>query len=337
MRNIPENITKAIHHRPVKGQSLQEFSVILGLVVVLSVGIVTGLGNQISGFLTRENNVMFGDGTQDSGKVKQLAGLLEKPALQVTGGKELNLPGRAPVTIPLKNGGILQINNVPTNLSEAVNTTSVDGVARQLADTLKATATALEQSKEVTPEQANFLRNLANQGHYMAALQQSVVSAAESAQGNRDTFIHSITTVNGNSIPTETAIVELGYYNGYDGALGTTHVNVNSDPSIQKYLDIFKAQGVIKTQEAAIGMELYKTIKAYQQAEDSGALSNPAVKQLVQGMTQNIVTLSDVVQDAYANRPLGEIQGSIHASLTHASSGGICTAGQRQDSGIQCL
>lgn len=139
------------------GQSLQEYAIVLGLVVVVAIPVVMTMGGQVSN--------MLGSVPENESQFNQLVGLLEGPG-------SASVP-ESMIQLPLKNNPGLtasvnpatgEINLFPNgSLSSGANTTSVDGLTADVLEQVNEMLQSgtLPNGKPLSPKQKQKLQQMA--------------------------------------------------------------------------------------------------------------------------------------------------------------------------------
>ncbi len=149
-----------------KGQALNEYLLIGGVIVLASVVAVGLLGQQLSG--------MFSNMIQaDAGPAASVA-RVEVLDLGLAAG-----PGTQTVTFPFRNGDetvMFSIPNYPANFAQAVETAGASGASERLAVFLSQMAAHLESLDPPQMEEAALLRELSEHGFLLATRHQNLES-----------------------------------------------------------------------------------------------------------------------------------------------------------------
>lgn len=328
--SIMETTLKTVikwHLRPELGQSLVEYSLILGVVVVLSIAGLMLCGQSVQAALTSLSGILtssFGKGTMNAAKLpgggKAGGGVLSSSGVSVGGSGTASSGSVKGVTLTLSNGQQINLNNFPTHdLQTSVSTTGANGTTLTLANTLTSIAQNLLTEGVITPEQASSLEALANQGHTLAQIARIVENAAKSATSTQE-YLNTKGVINGKTY----TVNEIGdSLIGYDIMDGVTMPDNPLDPRLYR------------------GSELQHFVSLYEDALNSGALSEPAVKSTVTELASQIAVLNQSVAMAdwgvaVEGNAVNQFNNLTVSSITHYKSAGICTAGSGVDTGVSC-
>lgn len=303
------------------GQSMTEYALIGALVALLAIPAMLFLGGHLSGIL---------GGMVSGGKdTVQLANTV--PAIQATDEDAPSKPAAstgeaAQAVIGTAKGTMLIIANYPEKLSESVQTVGANGTTELLASQMAEMARQLVSTGELTEDQYDKFMMLANQGHRMAEMEKLVENAFKTTSKPSDLQKRNI-VFDGYVYSAENINYMLGFDTG-DIALNGGLVNdptVVSDP-----LTDSRAR-----EEILVFQNMYKDLLA------SGALQDPAVKQVVESLARDIGSLSNIISCAgmavlYEDVPLDTLQDKLVSDTTHLDSQGICSTGSGKDSGTNC-
>jgi Flp pilus assembly pilin Flp len=290
---------------PTSGQGVSEYGLIMALLAIAAVSALTLLGNS----LNLGFNTMV---PAPSSRITSPTAGSQPDVSSHSSGTTLQsyAPWERPLHITLQNGSQITINGYPDNLSKAIMTVGANGTTTQLLATLERLIDELRSKSEITEAQASALRTLANRGHDMA---------------EREKFIEDYLSNSQNSRPQagEAVTYKGKTYSGLD--------------EFSRSLDILSS-GLKKESQAAFD-------EAYQEALNSAALQDPAVRAVVDSLVQDIVNIADVFggeTSAFLTRPekyptYQDLLESTASKQTHQDSAEICKVGDRKDSGIQCL
>lgn len=289
-----------------RGQALAEYGLAGGCVLVVSIVAL----NQIGSFLN----------TSFSGLMSNKAGAY-KVAGAATGSESTTSAETNIIVKPsITPQSILDTNSTPmspTTLINSVVTTGANGTTNILADRLGTEASLLLAEGKIDQNQYNTLFALANQGHKLAQIegliQQLTQSSTNSTQLNSQTVL-----LDGKSVTVADLNALIGYKDNY---WGITANPLNSN---------------IPT-----GPELHSFISLYQSALSNGSLSDPATRQVVAQLSEDIATINEGVTEGldtiYRNGASpSQISANIADRVTDMKSSQICNSGGGVDFGVQC-
>jgi hypothetical protein len=295
-----------IARRPLSslGQGISEYGLTLALAAIVALGAFALLGN----------NLKLGFNSMLPKPPSPIASLPAGNQLDVSGhssgtASQPNAAWERPLQITLKNGSQITIDGYPDNLSKSIMTVGANGTTTQLLATLEHLIGELLDKVEITEAQASALRTLANRGHDLA---------------NREKVIEDRLIDRQNGIPqTEGPVTYKGKtYGGLD--------------TFARSIDILNS-GLQKESQASFD-------DAYQQALNSAALQDPAVRAVVDSLVQDIAGIADVFggeTSAILTRPEAghSLQNLLEATAskqTHQDSAEICTTDNGSDTGVHC-
>lgn len=302
-----------------QGQSLQEYAMLFGLVVIVAVAAVSTLGNQSSALIDNSRQTLVGSKSPFS----KNAGLLQSAPLAI--------PGVTTATVTLADGSKITLTDYPTDLAQSVETVGVDGTSKLLAATLKSLAKQLRDSGKISDIEFDQLASLSNKGYQLAEIEGMIEDAARGAK-DRNTFIQSSFGVGDTHYG---SLAELARSIGWQGA------DDQSD-SLIDFLDsrsLYKKGGMLMP-----GEFLYSFYDSFRAVDEGGKITDPVVSALVLKLTEQIASLSDsletVTTDIVSLPEEGEINALLKSKLTSRlgtyKAGGICALGGGAESGVQC-
>jgi Flp pilus assembly pilin Flp len=287
------------------GQSVSEYSLAAGLVVVLSITAMSFLGGQVSNVFTS----MFSSGSSQ---------------VTATGNTNTNSnPGNNsagnsfPMTITMSNGQQLTVN-MPANLKDTVATSGVNGTTSALLADFKSVTEQMHISGDITEEQYSSLIALANQGYRIAEIE-GLIEKTANTSANGYTFINTSVQFDGQAM----TIWEL-------------HTLIGSAPAVPgDYTTPL-------TTASESNLETANFIKLYNDALSSGALSNPEMQAYVNLLATEIAYLSEVTEAAVATVP-GTADPCVYwadiitSETTRLDSDSICQVGGGEVTETTCI
>jgi len=305
--------------KAVSGQGLSEYGMIAALVCLASVGALVLLGGNLrdvfSNMLPERSQTQVTatapSFTTGSGQTPNSASPKTSP-----------LADMQPLTITMANGKTITIDAYPKNLAKTVETLGTNGTTAILADNLSAMADQLLTAGEITPEEANLFHQLANQGHRIASIEKLFEDAATKSGSDKQAFLNLPIVFDDKTYATPLELVDSI---GYNKKLGSG-------------------------EWVPDGNESAKLLNLQKQLVDSGALNDPAIKDIVNDLVYVINETSDHFQNnVYAidetslapkdmqKQIASDIQESDLASyLTDNTSADICKTGKGKDTGKKC-
>jgi hypothetical protein len=246
--------------------------------------------------------------------------------------------------ITLEDGSILTLNQLPSNLKEAIESLGSNGTTELLLANLDSLIVQMEKAGASDPAQLNRLKALSNQGHRLARIQEALEQAFTQAQAQGIPFPETSVTFDGVTYKPPTALsLQIGF--------GVTDMN-GAVPSSPEFIQFMRSTGYYGTDTSIYerhppGAELAQFYQELQRATQSGALNQPAVRQVVVELSNRIAAVSDGLEgglhraseEISLGKPLSvERLRSLSAiDASHHYSGEICQVDGGRDSGVQCL
>jgi hypothetical protein len=293
------------------GNAIVEYALPGAVILVVCIGLLAALGAGLNGKFGLMKKDMTAKANAAQSQEQQHRA--QKNAFQAAMAEVYKTGGGS------SSGGSFDAGRVsPEELTKVIQTAGANGGTETLASALKKYAEQLKAQGNVSDEQLSILTQMANAGHDMAQAEKALQDAATSGKGT--------VNYNGQTYALDDFRQQFGFDNrvGIDGA-------ISMDPS--------NAQS-----------QLAPFMKLYAQAQSSGALKDPAVEETVTYLSKQIVALSDLSKWNTTTSPkdLGyayttamdqlDIKGPPKSisDATHKNSGGICGAGNGNDSGTRC-
>ena len=209
----------------------------------------------------------------------------------------------------LSDGTVLQLPAGWSNIRGQVETTGGNGGTLLMASTIASLAQQMLDSGKIDQKQYNLLSDLANQGHRLAGIEETLFKLIEQTFGDLD------------------ELDDFTYY--FDGSF-------QKGPGY--LLDLFgdgfslNSSGMYDYESP----ENKKLLQLYEQAQKAGALDDPAVDMLVATLVNTINNLSDRVDDRFddfiedGGGTVADLEDSIIETsirYTEKSSNTICSLG----------
>ncbi len=220
-----------------------------------------------------------------------------------------------------KKGTVITLPSTVNNMEKSIETLGANGTTAVLVNSLEELIKQLVENREINRTQSQSLIYLANSGHALAKMHKLTEDAiANTRTTDEYRFVLE-------SIPGLVELSEEGYHIHGIGCY-FPHELDPLQPNAE--LMLFGVTGDF--------------LRAYQEAVASGALEDPAVRLVVEALTRKISNLSTVASHTFerlAHNEIShsEVSGFIAENIdkTHDSSAQICTTGNGQDSGTQCV
>ncbi len=315
-------IVRMIRHYS-SGQTLTEYTLAAGLVALVAIGALTFLASSTSDNLPGLLDRIFGDGGGSPSGGAVVAGVSE-------------VRGTRTVELVLSNGTTITLQDYPAEVGELVEAAGANGGTKIMASRLEDLAHRLLDAGEIDEAQARLLIDLANRGHRIG----EVEGVLETAVADPDFDIHN-TQGEGQLVFEGQAYrpMELAKKIGYSSPFGT---------------DLFHQSA---GQHGSMGADLKSFVDLYREAEASGAMRDPVVEAVVSDLVRQIgytaqefttatehlvYRISQYEYDDQGNQTNHYLMdkehfiGRLASNLSHRSSGGICSSGGGEDSGIRC-
>lgn len=300
------------------GQSLSEYALVGGVIVVVVIGSVILMGNHANENLTQTNQQLFGNNAD--GKVNKISGLLDSN----------NAQNLTTLSITLADGATVTLENYPSNLKNSIETVGTNGTTDLLVGNLKTFAQKLRDQGKISEDQFNKMSALANQGHRIARVEKSLEIAARNAKGSGAVFLSSPIDVDG---------VEYK-----EPALLIQRINLDDVPErdMPELVNYIQSKGFeIPSTEKSVGADLAQFYQLYKDLDESGALSDPATNKVVTTLASQIQLIADQSSNTIVgllNTGKDPAEVSLHVAnlVTHQNSKGICSTGGTQDTGVHC-
>ncbi len=320
------------------GQSVTEYTVIFGLVVIGAVVALGPLGNTLSGLFTQSNNTLAPGMTQ-------MVSLLQAPAANGPGTAApevtaTTLPGGSStlsnVTIDLGNGKSLTFEyREPSALVEPAGGNG-EVVTLYQTDLLRQLAQQLLDADAISETEFQDLAELAMRGDRIGRIQAAIEGAAPPG-GYGYAFdelgytpLNETIVLDGKAMTVRDAFTELGFYNpntppSADGVYSVNGEMLNGieyqrqqvNNLYKHYLSIATAEGASRPSGSASG-DFLMQLKVVQ---ESSAFENPAIQGLVEEYLAKNIFLSAHMTSSWRDTNRGE---TYFSDVTDTNARGIC-------------
>ncbi len=346
--------------KPCRGVEIAEYGLILALLVLISVPALMFMGEQLSSSYNNMNPTgkaselfaLLGGGAGGNSQNPDPISADDQDVLTDTlASKDTSVPG---LTQPSDHSTISQSITVNQAMgttfdeliSQGFKATSAEGImqsvgslgagktAAALASNLEDLIEQMESAGEMTAEEANHFRQLANQGHKIAQIEQIIEQAGERFDGttpwaNSNQFMAQQVEYNGMTVSVGQLSTLIDFPGGmptnwYDH-LYTGHVNTSND---------FYNNNNNNN-------ELSKFVDMYQDSQKLSVLqNNRQLYDYVYSLSSTIVMTSEQVGSLeFQTGNEQTVRDSLAQPLSdkaHLSSSNICGVGQGSDSGTSC-
>jgi hypothetical protein len=311
-----------------KGQSVAEYALVGGLVLLVS---IPALGTLNSVF-----NSKLGQSTTSMGTLQQSLASFSPAATGTSAGSGSGqggttgsgtgstVAGAQTLTVDLGNGKTITVPNYPTNATQLIETAGTSGYTDQLMASISTFAQQLKDAGEITDTQFNALMALSNQGHKMGTIQkflEDYVSANPTTDPATQTVLY-----NGQSYLLEALIQTTGNnFGSWDGATKTYVFQPSTD-----------LNAIMSVPRDGSSYENDAFIDLYKAALSSGALNNASIKALVDNATYAVSAVGDSLEHNLLNRQFDQLDKNVASTFTHQNSQAICETGNGSDTGVSC-
>lgn len=301
----------AIYRKRHAGNTIFEYILPGALIIFGCIGALTLIGTGLNGHFGLLKNNM---NSQVSNTQKQVQlQQMAKASFSATVIPSSTTPGGSGSAA----GGIPGAVGL-ADISSVIQTAGANGGTETLASAMAAYIQQLKDQGVLTPEQLSLLSQLANAGHDLANAEKALNDAVKGGQGT--------VTYNGQTYTVADFQQQFGFNN---------NVGINAATSMDA--------------SAAMG-QLAPFMNLYQQAQSSGALSDPAVESQITYLSKQIAALSDLAKWNTTSSATDLSYGYVTAmqqvgipdappsisDATHSNSADICTTGTGKDSGTNC-
>lgn len=319
-----------------RGQGLVEYSLTAGALVLLTIGGLSLVATNFTDLFENVGNRLVAQGPATGPMTWAGGGTGGTATATEGGGEELATEETAitPVVSGAYETNIAGFKKMVNDLPNLIETSGASGTTKIMVAYMQSLADEMLNEGEIKPQEHANLVNLANKGHKMASITESIETflAAQPAGTMQSTLHHQQVQHQGITLTYGQLIHELGLGNG---ASYTASV-------IQK--DGLYA--VTQNQSPHTGASMTEFLEEYARVADNDLANTPELKSVVETLSSNIVTISGYFSSDLTVAPhktdVSIDQGKVDfvnkatSSLTHTNSAGICTAGNGEDSGKFC-
>jgi hypothetical protein len=298
-----------------RGQSLLQYILIGGIVLLGSLGGLVLLGNTLHTSL---------QGFQQSLKI----GALPNQAAQTE--KALsNSAYYSEFTFRTRAGNTFQLQGYPQDMGEAIVTIGANGTTEIILANLDRLIRQLLQNGEINTEQADLLAALSNQGHEIAKIE-SLLEAAQADSDSRNEFLNTVVIYNGQRYSPPKLAEQIGVsYVGRDLKSGT---------QIQRFHEL-KA---LAAAQGALDEPVVNQVISLM-SEQIIAIANGVETGVSRINDYTNVTLAEskasdplVIKNMNLETPVSGSLEDFASMVTHNRSAVICNTGRGRDSGADC-
>ncbi len=297
------------HWHRQRGQTLVEYVMAGGLIALVGLGALVFLSGSLQSMLPDLLNRIFGDAPVTVAHAPSAEPLGTMPTAPS------GIPGTVKIT--LANGETVTLPGFPGSTSQAVETAGINGATKTLLANMQTFIDKLETAGDLTPEQVNMLRDLANAGHEVAEVERMLEEAAIASGADINAYRNMTLTYKGETH----TVTEWGNLIGYKGEKIDTFAKNPFDRSKMDYAD------------SPIGIFSLR----YEEALKKGAMDDPAIKTVVTYLASEILLIAGMAEYQVDNMiTTDDLASGAASKLTHLDSGSICNTGGGEDTGVYC-
>lgn len=305
--------------QPYQGNALGEYGLVGSLVVLVCIaGFITAGGNlndllaSLGGDMTAHRDVAVAASQQRATTAEQavaLNDLAQNGAIPAELLKELTNQERAALS---------------ATLAIKLQTLGANGTTKLLSKQLVALARQLLAEGKISQPQSDIIMRMANQGYRMAEIESVIEDAARMANGDMDKLKSLTFQFQGEAANAYDLASKLGF----NAKIPKDYANVN-------ILDDYgNAQ-----------FEMASFLNFYQQAQDSGLMTDPDVRATIESAATQIANTGESVESIlYTALVKGkgtipsyeDFKNKVASNATSMNSSRICTAGKFKNDGVSC-
>jgi hypothetical protein len=196
------------------GQSLTEYALPIALVVLVGVGLLGALGNQLSNMFGSTLTSKSSAPVQSNTTIAVASNAL--PGIQVISSGFVATPNSNTLSFDISDNGKtvhFSIPNYPDSLQTAVETVGADGTTESYAAILKTLADKSEEEGVLNPDKAQLIRNIANSGFELSGRQAELQKALADVPQNGGSLLFLDTGNNSPLLAKVSAIQALRFVN----------------------------------------------------------------------------------------------------------------------------
>jgi hypothetical protein len=332
-RLIAHNLENVCNFLPPqkKGNSLVEYALPLGILGILIVVGLVSVGPNFQNFLGDSFNGHLGTGAD--AKALHLQPLGTNP-----------YTGTAVLT--LSDGTKIQLAGFPSDIQKLIETLGPNGATDTLSDLLQKLGKALLAAGKITPDEANQLSKLANQGHLLASIQRQYEDAAKESGGDASLFASKIAalkqTREAEQVPANLVDPELANLLDIKQRSVGTHYQLDANNKVLLDSSGEPLYNGSKLKPDLICKEDYDFANALGLVRNTSIFNDPPLRNLVVSLSLNISKLSSsstAMSNRVTDSRFGLTPDQINQNVSdaiHEHGANLCSVGGGNDSGVQC-
>ncbi len=304
------------------GHSITEYAVIGFLVVLVAIPALGTLGLRLDELFAHNSrglsqadglfSLLSGGGGGANGGVTATTTAPEGggPNNSIAGGDSVISYDQSALS-SMASGLISTSVNGQDDLAAAVERVGVSGMAASRLETFNDEIDSRLASGEITAEQAGLLRRLSNQGYRIALLEQTLENVTDP---HAPVVFDGVTYANMKDLS-----ARIGWLN-------------DSPNEVTNGVDILDPNYENATPENRVFLEIYQQVNT--------SLDNPETKEWVSGLAQEIIFLTEVVENAADKKmrdPSLDMKQYSASTITNLNSDAFCAAGEGSGNGAVCM
>jgi Flp pilus assembly pilin Flp len=313
------------------GQTLTDYTLIMALLAVVSIGGLVAFGEQIKTFFSNQQSGL------KAASVSLKAGL-PTTALAGRGTAEAeNSPATTASAVDLagsKTLGFLGAASSGNNLASMVETSGVNGTLTVMADTLEEKAKLLQDSGKIDQPGYDTIITMANKAHRLGAAAKSLEDATNACKGDSNCLA---------ALP-ETLITFEGQqylYKYFKDYLSSTHLQTNTvetlNSNINTCITCLTGKEVLAADPGSSGYKYLRDFTKQWQAVQGVVGNDPLLKrQLDELGTQIYITTAQLAEAAASPASNPSLATRVASELNHYNAGTVCDKGSGKDTGTKC-
>lgn len=300
------------------GQSLTEYGLIGGLVVIAAAGglwlLRDSLSDAFAGILSipapRSGNPTLAAGPPSENSRNASAA-----------GPQISL------NFILSNGRQISLSNYPASLASSIETAGTNGTTETLLAQLSSITDQLKAQGQLSEQQQSLLTQLANQGHEIANIEKLIEESYIAADGDMTKFDRTPLVYGGQLYSPHDLSQQIGFFpeGGQDG-YGPI---VEDFKSIYQQLDL--EDPVVREMISILVNQIINTANGVE-----SALSLRKEGDSIETFHASVITALDEIDWALGTSTQASLMDLGASALTRNNSSRICKSGDGQSTGTSC-